>query len=218
MNASLAVRVIVSRMFAENCYVISRSDAHRCVIVDPGLDDERIVAVITENRLQPEAILLTHGHADHIAGVESLKRCWPDCPIIIGRGDAPMLTNADLNLSSQYSFEITSPEADQLVKEGDRLSLAGIEWEVYETPGHSPGHVVYIWKGSSPWLVVGGDVLFRESIGRSDFPGGNPQQLIDSIESKLFILPDDTIVLPGHGPSTTIGHEREYNPFVGRGV
>ena len=216
--ASLSVRVVVSRMFAENCYLISAADSHRCIVVDPGLDDERIISAITEQRLQPEAILLTHGHADHIAGVESLKRCWPDCPIIIGRGDAPKLTSAELNLSAQYGMGLTSPAADQLVDEGDRLQLAGIEWEVYETPGHSIGHVVYLWKGSPPWTVVGGDVLFREGIGRSDFPDGSEQQLVESIETKLFTLPDDTLVLPGHGPTTTIGHERQFNPFVGRGI
>jgi hydroxyacylglutathione hydrolase len=213
--ASLSVRVIVSRMFAENSYLISAADSHRCIVVDPGLDDERIISAITEQRLQPEAILLTHGHADHIAGVESLKRCWPDCPIIIGRGDAPKLTSAELNLSAQYGMGLTSPEADQLVQEGDRLNLAGIEWEVYETPGHSIGHVVYLWRGNSPWQVIGGDVLFREGIGRSDFPDGSQEQLVESIETRLFSLPDDTVVLPGHGPTTTIGHERQFNPFVG---
>jgi hydroxyacylglutathione hydrolase len=215
---ALSIRVIVSRMFAENCYLISRADSHRCLIVDPGLDDEQIISAITEHRLQPEAILLTHGHADHIAGVDAMKRCWPDCPIIIGEQDAPKLTDPELNLSTRYSFEITSPEADQLVQEGDRLSLAGIDWEVYETPGHSIGHVVYLTKESEPWTVIGGDVLFQEGIGRSDFPDGSHEQLVESIETRLFTLPDDTLVLPGHGPTTTIGHERQFNPFVGRGM
>jgi glyoxylase-like metal-dependent hydrolase (beta-lactamase superfamily II) len=213
-EGNLSIRPIISRMFAENCYLISREGKSRCIVVDPGLDDEKIIAAITENRLQPEAILLTHGHADHIAGVDAIKRCWPDCPIIIGEGDAPKLLDPELNLSTRYSFEITSPEADQLVQEGDRLHLAGIEWEVFDTPGHSAGHVIYLYKGSSPWLVVGGDVLFREGIGRSDFPDGDYEQLVESIETKLFTLPDDTVVLPGHGPATTIGHERQHNPFI----
>ena len=217
-NARLSVRVVVSRMFAENCYLLSSADSSRCVIIDPGLDDERIIALVTEQRLQPEAILLTHGHADHIAGIESLKRCWPECPIIIGRQDAPKLSDAELNLSAQYGFGLTSPEADQLVDEGDRVNLAGMEFEVFETPGHSVGHVVYVWKGGSPWVVVGGDVLFQEGIGRSDFPDGSHEQLVESIQTKLFTLPDDTVVLPGHGPTTTIGHERQFNPFVGRGI
>jgi len=217
-NARLSVRIVVSRMFAENCYLLSPSDSSRCVIVDPGLDADRIIDTISEQRLQPGAILLTHGHADHIAGVESLKRCWPECPILIGRQDAPKLTDAELNLSAQYGFGLTSPEADQLVDEGDRLDLAGMEFEVHHTPGHSIGHVVYIWKGGSPWIVVGGDVLFQEGIGRTDFPDGSFEQLEESIRTKLFTLPDDTVVLPGHGPTTTIGHEKQFNPFVGRGV
>lgn len=216
--AALSIRVIVSRMFSENCYLISTADSHRCIVVDPGLDDERIIDAITQHRLQPEALLLTHGHADHIAGVESLKRCWSECPIIIGRLDAPKLSDAELNLSAQYGFGLTSPEADQLVDEGDVLDLAGIALEVYETPGHSIGHVVYLHKGSAPWTVIGGDVLFQEGIGRSDFPDGSHEQLVESIKTKLFTLPDDTLVLPGHGPTTTIGHERQFNPFVGRGV
>jgi glyoxylase-like metal-dependent hydrolase (beta-lactamase superfamily II) len=216
--AGLSLKVITSRMFAENCYLISPAEKHRCVIVDPGLDDQRIIDAMIQLRLNPEAILLTHGHADHIAGVESLKRCWPELPVIIGRDDAPKLLDPDLNLSSPFGFHVTSPPADQLVVEGDQLTFAGLEWEVLDTPGHSCGHVVYLYKGSSPWVVVGGDVLFQEGVGRTDFPDGDKQQLVQSIQDKLFTLPDDTVVLPGHGPTTTIGHEKQFNPFVGRGI
>jgi len=214
----LSVAVVVSRLFAENCYLISQEGRSACLVIDPGVDDERIIETIVQSRLQPEAILLTHGHADHIAGVEALKRCWPDCPTVIGRGDAEKLADPTRNLSAQYGFDLTSPPADQLVGDGDHLSFAGIDLDVFETPGHSAGHVVYLWKGRSPWIVIGGDVLFQEGIGRSDFPDGDSQQLVVSIHQKLFTLPDDTVVLPGHGPTTTIGHERKFNPFVGRGV
>lgn len=214
----LSVRIVTSRLFAENCYLLSREGRSECLVVDPGLDDERIIDTITQARLLPAAILLTHGHADHIAGVEALKRCWPDCPVVIGRGDAKKLLDPVLNLSSQYGFDLTSPPADQLVAEGDLLSFANISLDVYDTPGHSSGHVVFLCREATPWLVLGGDVLFQEGIGRTDFPDGSYEQLVDSIQRKLFTLPDDTVVLPGHGPTTTIGHERQFNPFVGRGV
>jgi glyoxylase-like metal-dependent hydrolase (beta-lactamase superfamily II) len=147
-----------------------------------------------------------------------MKRCWPDCPVVIGRGDAPKLLDPVLNLSAQYGMDLTSPPADQLVGEGDQLNFAGIPLQVLETPGHSSGHVVFVCRESTPWLVIGGDVLFLEGIGRTDFPDGSHAELVDAITRKLFTLPEDTRVLPGHGPTTTIGHERQFNPFVGRGV
>lgn len=214
----LSVSVVVSRLFAENCYIVAPEGEHRCIVVDPGIDHDRIIEAITSARLEPQAILLTHGHADHIAGVAGLKRCWPDCPIVIGRGDESKLADPVQNLSAQYGFDLTSPPADQLVSEGDRLEFGGIPLEVYETPGHSCGHVVFVWNEGSPYIVLAGDVLFREGVGRTDFPDGSSEQLITSIRTKLFTLPDDTMILPGHGPTTTVGHEKQFNPFVSRGV
>jgi glyoxylase-like metal-dependent hydrolase (beta-lactamase superfamily II) len=212
----LIVRTIVSRLFSENCYLVSRGSDSRCLVIDPGLDADRILNTILENRLTPVALLITHGHADHIAGIEPLKSQFPNCPIVIGRKESPKLLDPQLNLSANYSFNLVSPPADHLVAEGDRLTYAEIDLDVYDTPGHSSGHVVYIWKGSSPWTVFGGDVLFHEGIGRTDFPDGDSNQLIESINTRLFTLPDDTVVMPGHGPKTTIGHEKVANPFVGR--
>lgn len=215
-HATLQCQTIVSRMFAENAYLVHLEGRSDCLVIDPGLDWNEIIQQIADLRLQPAAILNTHGHADHIAGNEALKRCWPDCPLIIGRGDAPKLTDPVQNLSAPFGMGLTSPPADQLVQEGDRLELAGIELDVLDAPGHSRGHVIFLWKGGQPWLAFAGDVLFRGSIGRTDFPDGSFEQLEHSIHTRLFTLPDDTLVLPGHGEPTTVGYEKRHNPFVGQ--
>jgi glyoxylase-like metal-dependent hydrolase (beta-lactamase superfamily II) len=180
------------------------------------LEPDKILDELAANELEPAAILLTHGHADHIGGNAALRQRWPDCPIVIGRGDAPKLTDAGLNLSAGFGVELISPPADVLLDEGDTYCAAGFDLDVREIPGHSIGHVVFIWRGQHPSVVFGGDVLFSGSIGRTDFPDGSFEQLAEGIHRKLFTLPDDTIVLPGHGPDTTIGRERQANPFVGR--
>jgi glyoxylase-like metal-dependent hydrolase (beta-lactamase superfamily II) len=208
------LHVIVSAPFAENTYLAHLEGSHDCLVVDPGLEPEQIRECLARERLTPRAILNTHGHADHIAGNEALKRCFPDCPLVIGAGDAPKLSDPELNLSAPFGMGLSSPPADVLVHEGDVYSAAGFDLLVHETPGHSAGHVIFLWKGGAPWLVFGGDVLFQGSVGRSDFPDGDAQQLAASIRDKLYTLPDDTIVLPGHGEPTTIGHEKRTNPFV----
>ena len=133
----------------------------------------------------------------------------------IGAQDADKLTDAELNLSAAYGFPITSPPADTLLKEPEVYTAAGFRLRVLDTPGHSIGHVVFVWEDADPVVVFGGDVLFQGSVGRTDFPDGSFEQLAESIHQKLFTLPDDTIVLPGHGPKTTIGIEKTSNPFVG---
>lgn len=208
------VRVVTSSLFAENAYLVSLAKDGDCIVVDPGLDVERIVEQLQGARMSPVAILNTHGHGDHIAGNELLKQTWPDAPLLIGAGDAWKLTDPEGNLSAGFGLPMVSPPADQTVSEGDVLDFAGLRWTVLETPGHSGGHVAFVAKDLSPMIVLGGDVLFAGSVGRSDFPDGDHQTLLDSIRTKLFSLPDDTVVLPGHGPPTTIGHERRTNPFL----
>ena len=210
----LVIDGIVNQLFAENTYILYYEGSSQCVLVDPGSDIDKLFEKLTEQRLTPHAMLITHGHSDHILGNADVKQAYPDCPVVIGHGDAYKLTDAVANLSAQYGISITSPPADVLLREGDRYSAADLEFEILETPGHSPGHIVFVLKSQSPWFVVGGDVLFQESIGRSDFPDGSAEDLIASIRDKLFVMPDDTIVLPGHGPHTTIGHEKQHNPFV----
>lgn len=212
------VRVVESAPFAENSYVVWADGRPEAFVIDPGFDPDAIVEVLNEQKLTLAAIVCTHGHVDHIAGNADLKAAYPDAAIVIGRGDAVMLTDARANLSGSWGFNIVSPPADRLVDDGERLTVAGIELEVRAIPGHSPGHVVFVIHASDPPLVLGGDVLFAGSVGRTDFPGGSFPQLKAGIEAKLWPLPDDTKVFPGHGPVTTVGEEKRTNPFVGEGA
>jgi glyoxylase-like metal-dependent hydrolase (beta-lactamase superfamily II) len=211
----LHISKIVSAPFDENTYVAHFGGRNDCIVIDPGFDPQAILNYITKGSLSPAAFLCTHGHSDHIAGNTPLKQRWPDVPIVIGAGDAEKLVNPELNLSAAFGFNLTSPAADRTLREGEVFSAAGLELEVLEAPGHSVGHIVLVCKQATPWRVFGGDVLFAGSIGRTDFPDGSFELLQRAIHDKLFTLPEDTIVYPGHGPETTVGREKRTNPFVG---
>ena len=222
---------IPSMPFDENSYLVGIQGRNDCVVIDPGLEPAKILAQLEEAGLTPAAILCTHGHSDHIAGNEALKTEWPECPLVIGEGDAYKLTDPVGNLSANYGMPFQSPPADQTVVEGDIYQAAGLNFRVLETPGHSAGHVVFFLEavslatdslateggagegGTTP-VLMGGDMLFRQSIGRTDFPDGDPIAMEASIREKLYTLPDNTIVYTGHGPETTIGFEKRHNPFV----
>lgn len=205
---------IESLPFGQNTFVFFRAGTRDCAIVDPGFEPDAIVACITARGLVPRAILLTHGHSDHIAGNAALRRHWPEIPIMVGRGDAAKLVDPVANLSAPFGLALVSPPADRLLDDGETLEIAGCTLQVREVPGHSAGHVVFVLRETVPALVFGGDVLFRESVGRTDFPDGDAATLAAGIRATLYRLPDDTIVLPGHGDLTTVGHERRHNPFV----
>jgi glyoxylase-like metal-dependent hydrolase (beta-lactamase superfamily II) len=209
----MEIHTVVSMPFEENSYVAWLPGRGDAVVVDPGLEPDLILEFLRQRGLTAAAVLNTHGHADHIGGNAALKHAFPDAPLVIGAGDAAMLTDARTNLSAPFGLPIVSPAADRTVKEGDVVEAAGMAFEVYEIPGHSPGHVVYVYRGA-PCQVFGGDVLFRGGVGRFDFPGGSQAALFGGIRTKLFTLPPDTVVYPGHGPVTTVGHEMRTNPFL----
>ncbi|HBI42534.1 MAG TPA: MBL fold metallo-hydrolase [Planctomycetales bacterium] len=213
MTPPIQIRTLTSVPFEENTYVVWLPGRGDAVVVDPGLEPDMILDFLRDEGLTPSAILNTHGHADHIAGNEVMKQSFPAAPLVIGANDVPLLRNAELNLSAAFGFEIISPPADRTVTEGDIVEAAGLRFEVYDVPGHSPGHVVFVFRGP-PCVVFGGDVLFRDGVGRTDYPGGDARLLYDGIRGKLYTLPLDTVVYPGHGPVTTIGHEMGNNPFV----
>lgn len=205
---------IVSQPYDENTYVVFDATSKKCFIVDPGFEPAKIEQFLDQQGLTPVAIVNTHGHVDHIAGNRAMKERYPNVPLIIGHGDAPMLSDPMLNLSAWGGAPLISPPADQLTCEGETIRLLDIDWQVREIPGHSPGHIVYIAKLEDRTFVIGGDVLFAGSVGRVDFPGGSGPLLLSGIQEKLYTLADDALVYPGHGPTTTIGVEKKNNPFT----
>lgn len=214
VTESLRVWRVVSFPFDENTYVYAGAGS-ACVVVDPGLQPAAIVKLLEEQGLDPAVILNTHGHTDHIAGNGAMKQRWPETPLVIGERDAPKLTDPMSNLSGMFGFEVVSPKADTTVTGGQTYEAAGFAFRVLDTPGHSSGHVTFVFEVAGETHVVAGDVLFRRGVGRTDFPDGDADALRRSIHEQLFPLPDDAIVYPGHGPTTTIGEERRDNPFVG---
>jgi hydroxyacylglutathione hydrolase len=214
MNKALHIETVVSAPFDENTYVAWLDGRTEAIVFDPGFDPDSILELLQQKQLTIAAILITHGHADHIAGNGALKSAFPRAPLVIGENEGHMLTDTKANMSAPFGMPIVSPPADQLVHEGDVLEFAGIRLEVFEIPGHSTGHVVFVYHGK-PLIVFGGDVLFQGSVGRCDLPGGDGKLLIEGIRKKLFTLPDDTLVYSGHGPRTTTGQEKRTNPYAG---
>jgi len=207
--------VIESAPFAENAYVLRRRGGAEAIVVDPSFEVDPVFELLDREGLAPAAVLNTHGHADHIAGNAAMKEIFPKSPLIIGRNDAALLSDPEANLSAPFGMPLTSPPADRTVEHGERFELAGFSFEVREIPGHSPGSVVFVSRDSEPPFVLGGDVLFAGSVGRTDLAYGDGPLLLAGIRARLFDLPDETIVFPGHGPRTTVGRERRGNPFVG---
>ncbi|QDV37305.1 MBL fold metallo-hydrolase [Tautonia plasticadhaerens] len=215
---AVLIEPFLSPPFEQWAYIVRRPGTEEVLVVDPGFLTGPLLEHLRSCGLRPAAILNTHGHSDHIAGNRAIKEAFPESPIVIGRNEASLLVDPEANLSARFGQSITSPPADLLVDHGDRLNLAGISFEVREIPGHSPGSVVFAATAEGLPFVIGGDVLFAGGIGRFDFPGGDGRLLITGVRSKLFDLPDETRVYPGHGPETTIGFERRNNPFVRDGT
>jgi hydroxyacylglutathione hydrolase len=207
------VRAFTVGPVQENCYIV-RADAEqtRAVIVDPGDEPERLLAAIDSLGVKIEAILLTHCHFDHIGAVAPIARA-AGAPVYCPEIERPLL--ADITSWTPPGFgPFESYEPEHLVKGGERLSLAGIDFDVLFTPGHSPGHVTYALRSLAHPALLSGDVLFQGSVGRVDLPGGDWPTLERSIESLLRAYPADTVVYPGHMGVTTLGRERDSNPFL----
>lgn len=195
---------------ATNCYVIACDKTGEAAVVDPGGDKADVLDFIESNSLVVKYIILTHGHGDHIAGVEHIKAAT-GAKVAIHSLDAPMLEDANKNLSTQvFGKGYSLPKPDILLQDGSVLKMGLIDISILHTPGHTPGGICLSVEG----ILITGDTLFACSVGRSDFPGGSHEQLIKSIKEKLLTFNDDTKVFPGHGPVTTIGIERLTNSFL----
>ncbi|MDO4266927.1 MAG: MBL fold metallo-hydrolase [Eubacteriales bacterium] len=203
------IQTCVLGMVSTNTYIIYRKGGREAVLVDPADNAPYLLNKCRELGVEPSAVVLTHGHFDHIMAVEDICRSFP-CRVYASADEAALLEDPDQNLSVPMGMERTAVEADELVRDGQVLNLLGLEWKVIATPGHTAGSVCYYIPEES--VLISGDTLFAESLGRTDLPTGSAQQIIRSITEKLFMLPDDTMVYPGHGDPTTIGHEKQYNP------
>lgn len=202
-------RIIVGPIQA-NCYLVYDEKTKEALVIDPGAEGERIYREIEKLGLQVKYIVNTHGHHDHIGGNEVLKKAT-GASLYIHQADSNMLTTPKYNLSFFFvDGEVSSPEADEFVKDGDTLAVGELQFQILYTPGHSPGGICLVGEG----VCFSGDTLFAESVGRTDLPGGSMEELLTSIRNKLLVLADDTVVYPGHGPQTTIGHEKAANPYL----
>ncbi|MDN3512921.1 MAG: MBL fold metallo-hydrolase [Candidatus Brocadia sp.] len=203
------------------CYIVIDTDAADAMIIDPGADGRNIIEFLKNRRLLPKIIVITHGHGDHIGANTELKKAYPDIQICVHEADQDMLPYPAKNLSILAAFyggrTVRSPAADRLLRDGDTVTVGGSVFEVIHTPGHTPGGICLYSKnqenGRLP-VLFSGDTLFKEGVGRTDFPGSSQESLIRAIKERLFVLDDKTIVYPGHGPSTTIAEEKKNNPFV----
>lgn len=199
-----------------NCYVLHRETpqprGRPCWIIDAGFSPEPLIAYIREHGLVPAAVILTHCHVDHIAGLGIIKVIWPDLPVYVHEAEREFLAEPALNLSIALDEPLEAPPATHFMRDGDELTLDGFRFAVRHTPGHSPGGASL--HNEEHGVVFVGDVLFANSIGRTDFPTSQGAALLRSIRDKLLTLPDNTRIFPGHGPSTTIGQERRSNPFL----
>ena len=206
----MQIETMIVSMFATNCYLVSCPQSREAIVIDPGAEGKRIIERIRELGLSLQMIVNTHGHIDHIGANSKLKQEW-QIPVMLSEKDLDVYNNPGFGLGLVLKKQ---PQPEKYMSEGDIISFGHQSLKVLETPGHTDGGICLV--GES--MVFCGDTLFAGSIGRTDFPGASGELLLQSIRNKLLTLPDQTKVWPGHGPPTTIGVERQTNPFLnGRG-
>lgn len=212
MTAGLRIIPLLNGQFAENCYLLAERGSPDAVIVDPGEEPEMFLEAAAREGLRIREIWLTHAHIDHVSGVAAVKDAT-GAPVLLHKDDQPLYDNL-VQQGRWFGLELDPPPPiDRYLEHGGTVSLGSTVFQVRHTPGHSPGSVCFVGDG----VVLGGDVLFEGSIGRTDLPGGSLERLLRSIREELLSLPDQTVVHPGHGGPTTIGAERRSNPFLAGG-
>jgi hydroxyacylglutathione hydrolase len=194
-----------------NCSIFGDEASKEAIVIDPGDEIDEIEAILTKHDLRVKAIVITHAHIDHIGGAAKL-RLATGAPVYMNARDRELAGHLDAQAAWLQVETPENPGIDVEAREGDTLALGAAHFQIIETPGHTQGSISLY--SSEENKLVAGDTLFRDSIGRTDLPGGNSRQIISSIETKLLILPEATVVVPGHGPNTTIGREKQFNPFL----
>mgnify|MGYP000350349985 CR=1 FL=1 len=207
---NLAIRMMVLGPVQTNCYFLINEDTKEVLIVDPADRAQKIIEWINSEGLKPVAILLTHGHFDHIMGIDTLRREW-SVPVYASALEQKVLTDANVNLSVAYGAGYVFADA-KFLEDGASLALAGYQIRMISTPGHTAGGCCYYIEEEE--VLFSGDTLFAGSVGRTDFPTGRMSTLVRSVKERLLSLPEDTQVYPGHMEATTIGFEKENNPFL----
>ncbi|MFH1992448.1 MAG: MBL fold metallo-hydrolase [Pseudomonadota bacterium] len=207
----MIIKELVVGPLMANCFIFGCEKTKEAVVIDPGGDADRILLSLADAKLQVKYIINTHGHFDHVGGNGKMKKAT-GADILIHPLDAPMLGSLSSNAAIFGISVENSPPCDRTIQEGETVSFGEITLEVIHTPGHTPGGISLFTNG----ILFVGDTLFAGSIGRTDFPGGDFNTLISSIQNKLFKMKNDVRVFSGHGPETTIGTEKRYNPFVGQ--
>jgi len=192
-----------------NCYLVYCPETLECAVVDPGAEAPKIVRLIASKGLQPVILLNTHGHIDHIGANKEIKEKF-GIPLCIHRHDEPLLTNVQQSELAFFLGAQDSPAPDQYLEDGETIKVGQSSLRVIHTPGHSPGSVIFLGDG----FLLSGDTLFFGGVGRTDLPGGSWPELVDSIKTKILIMPDEMPILPGHGPFTSVGQEKRSNPFI----
>ena len=194
-----------------NCSVFGDEARREAIVVDPGDEIEKITDVLDQYGLKVTAIVITHAHIDHVAGAQKL-RTLTGAPVYMNESDRELLNHLDVQANWLGVEPPPRPEVDQAATDGAKLRLGGSDFQVIHTPGHTQGSLC-LWIPAENTLVAG-DTLFRDSIGRTDLPGGDGRKILQSIKTRLLELPESAVVIPGHGPRTTIGREKERNPFL----
>ena len=194
-----------------NCSIFGDEGTREAIIVDPGDEIKKITDVLDQHQLKVTAIIITHAHIDHVAGAQKL-RALTGAPVYMNESDRELLDNLDVQAGWLGVDPPPRPEVDQATTDGAKVQLGGAEFQIMHTPGHTQGSLCLWIPGENK--LVAGDTLFRDSIGRTDLPGGDTRKILQSIKTRLLDLPESAVVIPGHGPRTTIGREKERNPFL----
>jgi len=209
----IQIQILPVGMFQSNCYIVSCSETGAGVVVDAGDEGERILSAVDKLHVQVKAILQTHAHLDHVGALDEVAPAL-GAPLCMHRDEVAVYESVERQAAM---FGLGAPKrvtVDRLLEDGDKIGVGKLTAEVFHTPGHSPGHVCFYFREETPPRILVGDVLFKGSIGRTDLPGGSYETIMETLTNVFLPLPDETIVYSGHGPKTTIGEEKRFNPFL----